>query len=58
MLQTVTPELAFADDYRYILLGIARILTFTDPARVAAGDQDREPEAPTGAAAAIPNDFG
>lgn len=58
VLQMVTPDLDSADAYRDILLGIARTLTFTDPARAAADDQDREPEAPTGAAAVIRNDFG
>ncbi len=59
VLQMVTPDLDSADDYRNILLGIARTLTFTDPARaMAAADEDREPEAPTGAAAAMRNDFG
>ncbi|MFJ9589854.1 hypothetical protein [Streptomyces acidicola] len=58
VLQVVTPHLDSADAYRDILLGIARTLTFTDPARAAAGDEDREPEAPTGAAAAMRNDFG
>jgi hypothetical protein len=53
----VTPDLDSADDYRNILLGIARTLTFTDPARAMAADEDREPEAPTGAAA-MRNDFG
>ncbi|MBT2510758.1 hypothetical protein J7I98_34045 [Streptomyces sp. ISL-98] len=58
VLQMVTPDLDSADDYRNILLGIARTLTFTDPARAMAADEDREPEAPTGASAAMRNDFG
>ncbi|MEW2402704.1 hypothetical protein [Streptomyces sp. NPDC046862] len=58
VLQMVTPDLDSADAYRDILLGIARTLTFTDPARAAANDEDGEPEAPTGAAAAMRNDFG
>lgn len=58
VLQLVTPDLDSADDYRNILLGIARTLTFTDPERAAADDKSpHEPEAPTGAAA-IRNDFG
>jgi hypothetical protein len=58
VLQMVTPDLDSADAYRDILLGIARTLTFTDPARATADDQDRKPEALTGAAAAMRNDFG
>ncbi|MGW0563765.1 hypothetical protein ACWDZ4_24930 [Streptomyces sp. NPDC003016] len=58
VLQMVTPDLDSADDYRNILLGIARTLTFTDPSRATADGRDREPEAPTGAAAAMRNDFG
>lgn len=58
VLQMVTPDLDSADAYRDILLGIARTLTFTDPSRAKAENGDREPEAPTGAAAAIRNDFG
>jgi hypothetical protein len=55
VLQMMAPDLD-ADDYRNILLGIARTLTFTDPARAAADDQDREPEAPTGAAVGLGRD--
>ncbi|MFI1732713.1 hypothetical protein ACH40E_26595 [Streptomyces acidicola] len=58
VLQMVTPDLDSADAYRDILLGIARTLTFTDPSRAAADDEDQEPEALTGAAAAMRNDFG
>jgi hypothetical protein len=58
VLQMVTPDLDSADDYRNILLGIARTLTFTDPAQSMAADEDQEPKAPTGAAAAMRNDFG
>ncbi|MER6016329.1 hypothetical protein [Streptomyces bluensis] len=58
VLQMVTPDLDSADAYRDILLGIARTLTFTDPARAVALDEDREPEALNGAAAAMRNDFG
>ncbi|MBA2809400.1 hypothetical protein E0500_018850 [Streptomyces sp. KM273126] len=58
VLQMVTPNLDSADAYRDILLGIARTLTFADPARAAADDEDQEPEALTGAAAAMRNDFG
>ncbi|MGV9566441.1 hypothetical protein [Streptomyces sp. NPDC003480] len=58
VLQMVTPYLDFADAYQDILLGIARTLTFTDPSRATADDQDQEPEALTGAAAAMRNDFG
>ena len=57
VLQMVTPDLDSADAYRDILLGIARTLTFTDPSRAAAADEDGEPEALTGAAA-MRNDFG
>ncbi|MFF3820067.1 hypothetical protein ACFYYD_26325 [Streptomyces bluensis] len=58
VLQMVTPDLDSADAYRDILLGIARTLTFADPARAATDDEDQEPEALTGAAAAMRNDFG
>ncbi|MFC7307375.1 hypothetical protein ACFQVC_24505 [Streptomyces monticola] len=58
VLQMVTPDLDSADDYRNILLGIARTLTFTDPTRAGAADEGRKPEEPTGAAAAMRNDFG
>ncbi len=58
VLQMVTPDLDSADDYRNILLGIARTLTFTDPERATADEKAQEPEAPTGAAAAMRNDFG
>ncbi|WP_328878854.1 hypothetical protein [Streptomyces sp. NBC_00299] len=58
VLQMVTPDLDSADDYRNILLGIARTLTFTDPARGTANDKAaQELEAPDGAAA-MRNDFG
>ncbi|NBE54763.1 hypothetical protein [Streptomyces boluensis] len=58
VLQMVTPDLDSADDYRNILIGIARTLSFTDPDRAKADEQVQEPEAPTGAAAAMRNDFG
>ncbi len=60
VLQMVTPDLDSADDYRNILLGIARTLTFTDPERATADDTAaQESEATlTGAATAIRNDFG
>ncbi|MEU1853501.1 hypothetical protein ABZ499_30625 [Streptomyces sp. NPDC019990] len=58
VLQMVTPDLDSADAYRDVLLGIARTLTFTDPAREAADDDDWEPETLTGVAAAMRNDFG
>ncbi|MET9832346.1 hypothetical protein ABZ078_24300 [Streptomyces sp. NPDC006385] len=59
VLQMVTPDLDSVDDYRNILLGIARTLTFTDPERATADDKAaQEPEALTGAAAAMRNDFG
>jgi hypothetical protein len=57
VLQMVTPNRAAADDYRNILLGIARTLTFSDPTRTTA-DGAAEPEDSTGAAAAVRNDFG
>ena len=58
VLQMVTPDLGSADAYRDILLWIARTLTFTDPTRAAGDEENREPEALTGAAAAMWNDFG
>jgi hypothetical protein len=58
VLQMVTPDLDYADAYRDILVGIARTLSFTDPARAAANDQDGEPEAPDDVSAAMRNDFG
>ncbi|MDI3385634.1 hypothetical protein QIS99_05295 [Streptomyces sp. B-S-A8] len=58
VLQMVTPDLDSADDYRNILLGIARTLTFTDPEQAEAADSAQEPAALTGAAAVIRNDFG
>ncbi|WP_369172732.1 hypothetical protein AB5J49_34275 [Streptomyces sp. R28] len=59
VLQMVTPDLDSADDYRNILLGIARTLTFTDPERATAANKaPQEPEALTGVAATIRNDFG
>lgn len=58
VLQMVTPDLDSADDYRNILIGIARSLTFTDPEKATADDKAQEPEAPTGAAAAMRSDFG
>lgn len=36
----------------------AAFIAFTDLARAAADDEDQEPEALTGAAAAMRNDFG
>ncbi|MBT1097839.1 hypothetical protein [Streptomyces sp. Tu102] len=59
VLQMVTPDLDAADDYRNILLGISRTLTFTDPERATAdGSSAQGSEAPTGAAALMRNDFG
>ena len=59
VLQMVTPDLDSADDYRNVLLGIARTLTFTDPERATADDRTaQEPEALTSAAATMRNDFG
>ncbi|MDC2958767.1 hypothetical protein [Streptomyces gilvifuscus] len=59
VLQMVTPDLHTADDYRNILLGIARTLTFTDPERTATDGTDaKDSEALTGAAATMRNDFG
>jgi len=58
VLQMVTPDLDFVDAYRDVLLGIARTLTFTDPTRATADEQNREDEALTGVAAAMRNDFG
>ncbi|MGP2440145.1 hypothetical protein [Streptomyces sp. JW3] len=58
VLQMVTPDLTHADAYRDILLGIARTLTFTDPARSRVESITPETQARTGAAAAMRNDFG
>ncbi|MFJ9122393.1 hypothetical protein ACIRJO_43680 [Streptomyces sp. NPDC102394] len=59
VLQMVTPHLGGADDYRNILLGIARTLTFTNPEQAASdGTAAEESEALTEAATTMRNDFG
>ncbi|MEU6543284.1 hypothetical protein [Streptomyces sp. NPDC046859] len=58
VLQMVSPNRDAADDYRNILLGIARTLTFSDPTQTAANGKSDETERSTGAAAAVRNDFG
>ncbi|WP_314176894.1 hypothetical protein [Streptomyces winkii] len=54
--QLVTPAVYLADDYRNVLLGIARTVSFTDPA-LAARTGDEAPE-PGSAAEAVRSDFG
>lgn len=53
MVQLVTASVELADDYRNILLGVARTVTFTNPAAA----DDEEP-APGSTAAAVRSDFG
>ncbi|MCX5093293.1 hypothetical protein OOK36_31280 [Streptomyces sp. NBC_00365] len=54
--QLVTPAVELADDYRAVLLGTARTLTFTDPA--AAGTGHDADSVSSSAAQAVRNDFG
>lgn len=56
VVQLVTSSVELADDYRSVLLGAARTLSFTDPTTEA--DQGPEPVAPGSAAAAMKSDFG
>jgi hypothetical protein len=55
--QLVTPVVDLADDYRNVLLGVARTVTFTDPALADGAGDHVEPE-PGSAAHAVRNDFG
>lgn len=54
--QLVTPNVDLADDYRNVLLGVARTVRFTDPA-LDTVDETTEPE-PGTAAHAVRSDFG
>lgn len=54
MVQLVTSSVGLADEYRNVLLGVARTVTFTDPE---AAEGDEEPT-PGSAAAAVRSDFG
>ncbi|GAB2735550.1 hypothetical protein [Streptomyces bullii] len=54
--QLVTSSVELADDYRSVLLGTARTLTFTDP--TAEADQGTGPVTPGSAAEAMQSDFG
>ncbi|WP_030899679.1 MULTISPECIES: hypothetical protein [unclassified Streptomyces] len=56
VVQLVTSSLELADDYRSVLLGTARTLTFTDP--TAEADQGPGPVVPGSAAHAVQSDFG
>jgi len=55
--QLVTPAVHLADDYRNVLLGVAKTLTFTDPALGDDGGGTAEPK-PGSAAEAVKSDFG
>ncbi|WP_070010642.1 hypothetical protein [Streptomyces abyssalis] len=55
-IQLVTPSVHLADDYRGVLVGVGRTVSFTDPA-LAARTGDEPPE-PGSAAAAVRSDFG
>ncbi|MBT2397846.1 hypothetical protein J7E89_18160 [Streptomyces sp. ISL-100] len=55
--QMVTASVEFADDYRGVLLGTARTVTFTDPAR-AEGEHAFESVASGSVAEAMKSDFG
>lgn len=55
-IQLVTPSVHLADDYRGVLVGIGRTVTFTDPA-LAARTGDEPPE-PGSATEAVRSDFG
>ncbi|WP_128435269.1 hypothetical protein [Streptomyces cyaneus] len=54
--QLVTSAVELADDYRSVLLGTARTLSFTDP--TAEGEQGHGPVVPGSAAEAMKSDFG
>ncbi|GGY19969.1 hypothetical protein [Streptomyces djakartensis] len=56
VVQLVTSSLELADDYRSVLLGTARTLTFTDP--TAEADRGAGPVVPGSAAQAVRSDFG
>lgn len=55
-IQLVSPSVHLADDYRGVLVGIGRTVTFTDP-ELAARTANESPEPGTGAAA-VRSDFG
>lgn len=55
-MQLVTSAVELADDYRSVLLGTARTLTFKDP--TAEADQGAGPVVPGSAAQAMQSDFG
>ncbi|QPP06247.1 hypothetical protein G4Z16_07380 [Streptomyces bathyalis] len=55
--QLVTPSVELADDYRNVLLGVARTVTFTDPRLADGAAGTAEPE-PGTAAHAVRSDFG
>jgi hypothetical protein len=56
VLQLVSPSVHLADDYRNVLVGIGRTVSFTDPA-LASRTGDEPPE-PGSARAAVRSDFG
>lgn len=55
--QLVTSSVDLADDYRNVLLGVARTVTFADPTRTEGAGGTDEPR-PGSAAEAVRNDFG
>lgn len=57
VVQLVTPVVELADDYRNVLLGVARTVTFTDPALLDGRGEGADPE-PGTAAHAVKSDFG
>ncbi|MEU3709675.1 hypothetical protein [Streptomyces catenulae] len=54
MLQLVTPAVELARDYRGVLLGVARTVSFTDPAEESAANGNSEASAPSDAAERSP----
>ncbi|EST23175.1 hypothetical protein N566_26025 [Streptomycetaceae bacterium MP113-05] len=57
VVQLVTASVDLADDYRNVLQGVARTVSFTDPTRGDAGGEEDGPM-PGSAAEAVRNDFG
>jgi hypothetical protein len=57
VVQMVTASVELADDYRGVLLGTARTVTFTDPA-LAEAEHDSGPAVPGSAAEVMRSDFG
>lgn len=57
VVQLVTASVDLAEDYRNVLLGVARTVTFTDPAAADGAGETAEP-VPGSGAEAVRNDFG